>query len=391
MKKRPLLLPAVLAVALWIAGLVVFNAFSDKIPHNPTDAQLLTWIQGNQNSITLGCWLWMLGSLSFLWFAALLRPRLAEAEGGSRTYTALAFAGAAAATVFGILMQAGDLTAAINQDNISASTAATLHNLSDMFFVGGEIALIPFFAGVAVVAFRTGLLPKWWAAFSVLIAVVLVIGPIGWAALIFGTPVWLLGTGLIVGSTPRARQRAAVAATVYEQFGGRGLPPPAVRRQRARRPDIIANTATTSATIRSSQSKLLTATPPPTARMISSRTTIQSRGIRFLLSSRRRTEIAAIRLRPLLDELAEPRQVAVHPSAVEPHRRADSLGLPVGLIAHVHADAAAFRAFRLEGDDAARALPVDRLPRDPPILLLLDDLRVPFGVAPCDSRLPVQQ
>jgi hypothetical protein len=213
MKKRPLLLPAVLAVALWIAGLVVFNAFSDKIPHNPTDAQLLTWIQGNQNPITMGCWLWMLGSLSFLWFAALLRPRLAEAEGGSRTYTALAFAGAAAATVFGILMQAGDLTAAINQDDISASTAATLHNLSDMFFVGGEIALIPFFAGVAVVAFRTGLLPKWWTAFSVLIAVVLVIGPIGWAALIFGTPVWLLGTGLIVGSTPRARPRAAVAAT----------------------------------------------------------------------------------------------------------------------------------------------------------------------------------
>ena len=46
-----------------------------------------------------------------------------------------------------------------------------------------------------------------------LVAVVLVIGPIGWAALIFGTPVWLLGTGVIVGSTPRVRQRAVTAAT----------------------------------------------------------------------------------------------------------------------------------------------------------------------------------
>jgi hypothetical protein len=213
MKNRPLLLPAVLSVALWIAGLVVINSFSDKIPHNPTDGQLLTWVQGNQNSITSGSWLWMVGCLSFLWFAALLRPRLAEAEGGSRTYTALAFAGAAAATVFGILMQAGDLASAINQDSISASTAGTLHNISDMFFVGGELALIPFFAGVAVVAFRTGVLPKWWAAFSVLMAVVLVIGPIGWAALIFGTPVWLLGTGLIVGATPRLRRRAVATAT----------------------------------------------------------------------------------------------------------------------------------------------------------------------------------
>src|SRR5512133_1472774 len=137
-KQRPLLGPAVLAVALWIGGLVVINSFSDKIPHHATDAQLLTWIQGNQNPIISGSWLWMVGCLSFLWFAALLRPRLAEAEGGSHTYTTLAYAGAAAATVFGILMQAGDLAAAINQDDISASTAGTLHNISDMFFVGGE-------------------------------------------------------------------------------------------------------------------------------------------------------------------------------------------------------------------------------------------------------------
>jgi len=79
-KQRPLLLPAVLSIGLWICGLVVINNFSDKIPHHPTDAQLLSWIQGNQNPITSGSWLWTLGCLSFLWFAALLRPRVAEAE-----------------------------------------------------------------------------------------------------------------------------------------------------------------------------------------------------------------------------------------------------------------------------------------------------------------------
>ena len=85
MKNRPLLLPAVLSIALWIAGLVVMNSFSDKIPHNPTDAQLLTWIQENQNPIIMGAWLWMIGCLAFLWFVALLRARLAEAEGGEHT------------------------------------------------------------------------------------------------------------------------------------------------------------------------------------------------------------------------------------------------------------------------------------------------------------------
>jgi hypothetical protein len=213
MKNRPLLLPAVLAVGLWISGLVVINRFSDAIPHHPTDAQLLAWIQGNQNPILSGGWLWMLGCLSFLWFVALLRPRLAEAEGGHHTYTTLAFAGAAVASVFGLLIQAGDMGGAIDQDSISAATAGVLHNASDMFFIAAELALIPFFVGVAVVALRTGVLPRWWAAFSILIAVVLVIGPIGWAALIFGTPVWLLGTGLIAGSQPRTRHHAVAAAT----------------------------------------------------------------------------------------------------------------------------------------------------------------------------------
>ena len=212
-KQRPLLLPAVLAVACWIAGMVVVNSFSDTIPHHPTDVQLLHWIQGNQDPITSGSWLFCVGCLAFLWFAALLRPRLAEAEGGHHTQTTLAFAGAAAATVFGLLIHLGDLAAAIDQDSISAATAGMLHNMSDMFFVGAELALIPFFVGVAVVAFRTGVLPKWWAVFSILIGIVLVIGPIGWAALIFGTPVWLLGTGLIVGSRPRARRTAVAAAT----------------------------------------------------------------------------------------------------------------------------------------------------------------------------------
>jgi hypothetical protein len=213
MNKRPLLLPAVLATILWIAGLVGTNSFSDKIPHHPTDAQLLAWIQGNTNPILLGGWLWMLGCISFLWFAALLRARLAEAEGASSTYSTLAFAGATVATALGMLVVAGDIGAAINKDSISAATAGTLHNGGDMFFVGAELAMILFFAGAAVVALRTGVLPTWWSIFAIVIAVVLVIGPIGWAALIVGTPVWILGTGLLVGSSTRGRRRAMDVAT----------------------------------------------------------------------------------------------------------------------------------------------------------------------------------
>ena len=210
--ERSSAIAGVLAVILWILGLIVTHSFSDKIPSNPSDAQLLTWIKGNTNSILLGGWLWMLGCIAFVWFAAALRSRLVEAEGGSTTFATLSFAGALAAAAFGMLTVAGDVGAAINKDDISAATAGTLHNAGDMFFVCAELVAILFFVGAAIVALRTGVLPKWWAIFAIVIAVVLVIGPIGWAALIFGVPIWTLGTTWFLLRGPRAPMRTAAPA-----------------------------------------------------------------------------------------------------------------------------------------------------------------------------------
>ena len=77
----------------------------------------------------------------------------------------------------------------------------------DVFFVTAELAAIVPLGAVAVIAWRTRALPRWWAAFSGLVANVLAIGPIGWAALIFGLPAWTLGTSLFV-----LERAAAVAA-----------------------------------------------------------------------------------------------------------------------------------------------------------------------------------
>ncbi len=203
----------VLAVVLWIVGLVVTNSMSDKIPHNPSDAQLLAWVQGNTNSILSGGWLFMVGCLAFVWFAAVLRGRLVAAEGGSATFANLSFGGAVAAAAFGMLTAAGDVGAAIDKNDISAATAGTLHHASDLFFVCAELAAIPFLVGTAIVAFRTRVLPKLWAWFAMLVAVVLVIGPIGWIGVIFGVPLWTLGTTwLLVRRAPEPAPRIAATA-----------------------------------------------------------------------------------------------------------------------------------------------------------------------------------
>jgi hypothetical protein len=40
-------------------------------------------------------------------------------------------------------------------------------------------------------------LPKWLAWITALIGIVVLIGPIGWAGLIFATPVWTLSVSLL--------------------------------------------------------------------------------------------------------------------------------------------------------------------------------------------------
>lgn len=205
-------LTGVLAVVLWIVGLIVTNSLSDKIPSHPSDAQLLSWFKGNSGTVIFGGWLFMLGCVAFVVFAAMLRGRLAAAEAGTATFTTLAFAGAVAGAVFGMLTAAGDVGAAINKDDISAATAGTLHNGSDAFFVAAELAMVLFFVGTAIVCLRTRLLPRWWSYFALLIAVVLIIGPIGWAALIFGVPVWTLGTTVFLLRERDSVPRTAAAA-----------------------------------------------------------------------------------------------------------------------------------------------------------------------------------
>jgi hypothetical protein len=164
-------------------------------------------VHHNQTLIIVGSWLFATGCLAFIWFAGVLRTRLAATETDNHTLSTIAYGGAVAAGVFGIGTQA-DLASAINSSELTAATERVFHHLGDLFFVGAELALMLPLAVVAILAFRTAALPRWWGVFSGLIAVVLWIGPIGWAALIFGTPIWVLGTTILLVRSPRTRQTA---------------------------------------------------------------------------------------------------------------------------------------------------------------------------------------
>jgi len=200
-----------LTVILWIAGifLVTYKAPGD----HASGSDVLAWYRAHTLTIVLGGWLFMLGSLGFVTFVSGLRLRLAEAAGQASQLPGLALVGAAMAGAFGMLTAAVDVAGGIDKNEIGPTTALAFHHAVDIFFVCAELAAILPLAAVAIVAWRTRVLPRWWAVLSGFVAIVLVVGPIGWAAVIFGLPIWTLGTSLFVllGSRPRVRAAAATA------------------------------------------------------------------------------------------------------------------------------------------------------------------------------------
>ncbi len=77
-----------------------------------------------------------------------------------------------------------------------------------MFFAVTEISAAVMLTAVGVVVLRTRVLPRAWAVVSLLLAVVLLIGPIGWLAVLVGLPAWTVVTvGLLLRSTRTAEAR----------------------------------------------------------------------------------------------------------------------------------------------------------------------------------------
>ena len=199
-----------LTVALWIAG--VFLITQNQPGSHASGGEILAFYRTNSDTILLGGWLFMLGCLGFVTFVSGLRLRLADVVGAASQLPGLAFAGAAMTGVFGMIFAATDVGGAVDKTEIGPTTAAAFHHLADVFFVCAELSAMLPIGVVAVAAWRTRILPRWWAVFGALLVVVLLVGPVGWIGLIFGLPIWTLGTSLFVLLRSPERVRAAAAA-----------------------------------------------------------------------------------------------------------------------------------------------------------------------------------
>ena len=76
--------------------------------------------------------------------------------------------------------------------DLSGPAAEAIRVIGDVFFLGGELSAAVLLAASGVHALKTGSHRRWLAWLSLVVALALIILPIGWAALLFALPLWVL-------------------------------------------------------------------------------------------------------------------------------------------------------------------------------------------------------
>ena len=193
---------------LWLIGLVAaalifvsFGPLSSGSPgENASGISVAHWYNTHVNQQWATIWLVGLALFLILVYVTQLRTVLVQA-GGQRLWPNIAFAS-------GILLVGGIIVA--GSFEVVLILAAHNHQFAVAHFVNfystnNELLLI---AGMVFLTLSTGLaillnrgvapLPKLLGWYSLLVALVGIAGPLSFLAFLFGLPIWLLATGIVI-------------------------------------------------------------------------------------------------------------------------------------------------------------------------------------------------
>jgi hypothetical protein len=195
--ERLALLGGALGAVLWVVSVLVLEGVGN--PSGPSGgAEIAEFYRDERTAILIAATLHVLGGFLFLWFVAALRPVL-EAGGSPSWLTTAAVIGGTAGGALMLAMTGGQSTGATTDTELlTPDTAIVFWRLAHGFFVAAEIALAVFLGALSILALRRLVLPRWLGWFGLAVTVLLLIPPIGWAALLFLLPLWLIVTSVVL-------------------------------------------------------------------------------------------------------------------------------------------------------------------------------------------------
>ena len=184
------------AVVLWVLG--TFLLEKDDRPEGKDTEAFVAWVEENDTSILAGAIVFAFGVLFFVWMLGSLRSTLSAAEGGTGRLAALAFGSGIATSVCLMALYLPHAQAAFDHANISDTSVDALFHVGDAFFAGVELFAIPLLVATGLATVRHGPLPRWFAWFCLVLAVLLAVPPIGWLGVFLGLPLWTLITSVLL-------------------------------------------------------------------------------------------------------------------------------------------------------------------------------------------------
>lgn len=189
------------AVLGWVLSVFVVEGVGNTPGDNATAARVLAYFETDENSLYVGGVLFFIASALLIWFGSSLRAAIGE-RGGTDRIASIVFGSAVATAVLSMAFVAPQVAGAFaaneNEAPLHPAAAQALWFAGDGFFVATEFAAASLLVATAVAIFATRVLPVWLAWLGLVIAVLLVIPPIGWAGLIWGVPLWVLITSVLL-------------------------------------------------------------------------------------------------------------------------------------------------------------------------------------------------
>ena len=202
-------LAGALGAILWVGSVFLLEGAGN--PADPSGGrEIAEFYRDERTTILIAATLHGLGGFLFLWFVAALRPVLDRA--GFPWLTTAALVGGTAGGAMMLGMMGGQSTGATTDaELLSADTAIVFWRLAHGFFIAAEIALALFVGAVSILALRRLVLARWLGWFGIVLAALLLIPPIGWAALLFLLPLWLIAVAVTLWRTVPAATPATSA------------------------------------------------------------------------------------------------------------------------------------------------------------------------------------
>jgi hypothetical protein len=182
---------------LWVVGVFVLEGAGN--PAGPdSGSEVAQFYRDDRAAILVAATLHGLGGFLFLWFVAALRGLL-DAVASPRWLTTAMVVGGTAGGALMLALTAGQSTGATTDEHlVTPDTAIVFWRLAHGFFAAAEVALAVFLGALSILALRGLLLPRWLGWFGIVVTIMLLIPPIGWLALLFLLPLWLVVASVVL-------------------------------------------------------------------------------------------------------------------------------------------------------------------------------------------------